>query len=171
MKEYYTDCLVDIITNTNTSGNYQIELIKIKELIALGADVDYEFKDEDYNNSLLSLVCANFQSDKECLVSFNFEVAELLILGGAKINVAYDIYDEEFEIENKFTPLDYLILKGGEYGLTQDTYRLAKIMITSLSKKEMKHYLYNYRNKMTFKGLVNIFQEFGIYEEHMEYML
>lgn len=120
----------------------------------------YWDKHMDEDETLLSYVIMNsFSHDR--YFSFYSQVAELFISAGADItNIA----------ESKYTALDHLILSGGTNGINQDTYRLAKFMITSLSDKKMKYYLLHHRKEETFIGLQNILKAFNKYDIHIEYM-
>lgn len=169
-----TEKLSELLYDANPTINVDKALLEAKSLISQGADVNDEISFDDFSLSSLALVCRNFSTEFDKLREFNIKVAEELVLAGAKINEhCYYWYDnsikDDYDLED-YTPLDYLILEGGQYGLNQDTYRLAKIMITSLSKKEMKDYLKKFRHPDTFHGLVNIFKQFGLYDEHIEYM-
>jgi hypothetical protein len=61
-------------------------------------------------------------------------------------------------------------LNGGIEGINQNTYRLAKLMITSLSSEKLKFYLQHNRKESTFIGLQNILKVFDKYDSYIEYM-
>lgn len=135
----------------------------IRVLLDDGANPDnltYWDDNMDEDETLLSyVIIATFADDR--YFSFYSQVAELFISAGADIT---------YISESKYTALDHLILSGGKNGINQDTYRLAKLMITSLSDKKMKYYLLHHRKEETFIGLQNILKAFNKYDNHIEYM-
>jgi len=146
------------------SSQKEKEVLKnIQVLLDNGANPNnliYWDKYMDNEETLLSYVVIKiFWNDKN--FSFYSQVAELFIQAGADIT---DI------TESKFTALDYLILNGGIEGINQNTYRLAKLMITSLSSEKLKFYLQHNRKESTFIGLQNILKVFDKYDSYIEYM-
>lgn len=160
------------------------DIKEIEKLISDGADVnyiDYFSKHCHYEEPLLSMVIKHINSSDEKIGCYYRDVSELLITNGADVNLfggwcdycEIDLgekCDDEFcGACNKYTPLDWLILQGGEHGINQNTYRLAKIMITSLPDKELVKYYRNHCKPQTKNGLINILKEFNKYDKLKQY--
>ena len=159
------DQLYNLIFLTNEDKN---NLKKIEKLILNGADVNNAIFDKHTGcmEVILSIVIDNLHnSSSGKITDYYANVAELLLKHGARV----DSVDDDPDCDC-LSALDNLILLGGKYGLNQNTYRLAKIMITSLNDKDMKHYLIHHRNLKTFTGLQNILKEFCRYDKYIEYM-
>ncbi len=151
----------DPVRNSFQKEKEVIENIQV--LLDNGANpnnLSYWDEDMDEVETLLSyVIMKTFCHDRN--FSFYSQVAELFINAGADITNI---------VESKYTALDHLILNGGTNGINQDTYRLAKLMITSLSNDKMKFYLLHHRKEETFIGLQNILKAFNKYDVHIEYM-
>lgn len=172
--------LIYLITNFWREGYLNSSIEEIDILIKKGACVNSGCYLNSYNDdkvSLLLYVSSRLNSNDYEIGSFYFKVAELLILNGASINEKIEdkLYSKDtMEYKNdefQFTPFDYIIIRGGDCGLNLDTYRLAKITITSLSKKDMNKYLFHHKKDETILGLTNILKEFGKFEQHLEYLI
>ena len=170
----YTDELSDLLFSVGNNNLNFIDLKnEIKLLIEKGADVNatryYSGYDEEGNYiegrqlflSYISNSLAHFLNKNIELFERYAQIIEILILNGAKIN---------FRNHDDYTPLDYLLMCEPIIGVNQSTYRLCKIMLTSLNKKEMNDYLLLYKHPETFIMLESALKVFGKYEEHMQYM-
>ncbi len=164
MKSYISleEELVELIFNTYENKD---NLNEIEELIEDGANINYVFYNkysECAETMLSSAIRRMYNKNTDKIIEYYTEVAEILLSYGATFNFR--------DNDCGCTALDYLILEGGEHGLNQNTYRLAKIMITSLNEEQTKSYLRQFRNQETFNGLINIFKEFNRYYKYLQYM-
>ena len=169
---------METITEDLLNAVYKIEnnkysFLEIKSeiimLIENSNDVKYgeyyydSYSDAGWSHPLLSYVCYkimhNSMDDTKRFEQYS-QIAEILILNGANVGIKDAM---------GYTSLDYLLMCD-KNGVNVSTYRLCMIMITSLSKKNMNHYLLHCKNDNTFPMLENLLKIFGKYDKHIEYM-
>ena len=154
--------LLEFIFDTDENKD---NLKQIEQLIRETDNIDYGYYSkftECIETMLSTAIIRMSNSNTGKIVDYYAEVAEMLLSHGASFHFCDD--------DCGYTALDHLILQGGKHGLNQNTYRLAKIMITSLNEEQTRSYLRQFRNQETFNGLIKIFQEFNRYDKYLEYM-